>query len=96
MLLHLNELFHGRNYLGKYVDNIFYCIQILQGKGYGSQILDFAESLASIAQLEVVSCRSDLFPYYMKRGYKEVRRFPAEKYRSTSGSKIATCTRKVV
>ena len=53
---------------------------ILQGKGYGSQILDFAESLASIAQLEVVSCRSDLFPYYMKRGYKEVRRFPAEKY----------------
>ena len=58
----------------------FYCIQILQGKGYGSQILDFAESLASIAQLEVVSCRSDLFPYYMKRGYKEVRRFPVEKY----------------
>ena len=43
-------------------------------------MLDFAESLAVIAQIEVVSCRSDLFPYYVKRGFKEVRRFPAEEY----------------
>ena len=43
-------------------------------------MLDFAESLAGIAQIEVVSCRSDLFPYYVKRGFKEVRRFPAEEY----------------
>ena len=43
-------------------------------------MLDFAESLAGISQIEVVSCRSDLFPYYVKRGFKEVRRFPAEEY----------------
>ena len=56
--------------------------KIFQGKGYGSRILNFAESLAGVAQIqiEVVSCRSDLFPYYVKRGFKEVRRFPAEEY----------------
>ena len=56
--------------------------KIFQGKGYGSRILDFAESLAGIAQIqiEVVSCRSDLFPYYVKKGFKEVRRYPFEEY----------------
>lgn len=43
-------------------------------------MLDFAESLASVAQIECVSCRTDLFPFYEKRGYKEIRRFPIEKY----------------
>ena len=56
--------------------------KIFQGKGFGSRILDFAESLAGAAQIqiEVVSCRSDLFPYYVKRGFKEVRRYPFEEY----------------
>ena len=44
--------------------------------------LNFAESLAGVAQLqiEVVSCRSNLFPYYIKRGFKEIRRYPFEEY----------------
>ena len=56
--------------------------KIFQGKGYGSRILNFAESLAGVAQIqiEVVSCRSDLLPYYVKRGYKEIRRYPFEEY----------------
>ena len=40
-------------------------------------MLDFAESLAGIAQIETVSCRTDLFPFYAKRGYTEVSRYPA-------------------
>ena len=40
-----------------------------QGKGYGSKIFDFAESLANITQIDCVSCRTDLFPFYVKRGY---------------------------
>ena len=51
---------------------------IFQGKGYGSKILDFAESFASKAQLKTVSCRSDLLSIYAKRGYKEIRRYPVE------------------
>jgi hypothetical protein len=56
------------------------CLFFFQGKGIGTRILNFAESLAQIAQIEVVSCRSDLFPFYEKRGFKEIRRFPCEKY----------------
>ena len=39
-------------------------------------------TLAGVAQIqiEVVSCRSDLFPYYIKRGFKEIRRYPFEEY----------------
>ena len=51
---------------------------IFQGKGYGSRILDFAESFANKSQLKTVSCRSDLLSIYNKRGYKEVRRYPVE------------------
>lgn len=51
----------------------------LQGQGLGSRLFNFAESLASIAQIRVVSCRSDLFPIYLKRGYRELYRYPAEK-----------------
>ena len=46
----------------------------------GTQILSFAESLAPIAEIDVVDCRSDLFPYYGKRGYKEVKRIPVEEH----------------
>ena len=44
--------------------------------------LNFPESLAGVAQIqiEVVSCFSDLFPYYVKRGFKEIRRYPFEEY----------------
>ena len=47
-----------------------------QGKGIGKLLLDFAESLAEISEIEVVSCRSDLFPMYHKRGYRTIRRIP--------------------
>ena len=53
---------------------------LFQGKKYGSRLLDFAESLAGIAQIQVVSCRTDLFPLYAKRGYTEVSRTPANEY----------------
>ena len=35
-----------------------------QGKGYGTKLMDFAESLAPIQQVGVVSCRSDVMPIY--------------------------------
>ena len=31
-------------------------------------------------QVEVVSCRTDLFPMYARRGYVETERYPVEKY----------------
>ena len=52
----------------------------LQGQGLGSRLLSFAESLAPVSQVDVVSCRSDLFPMYERRGYVEKERFPVEKY----------------
>ena len=62
---------------------MFFCTYLnesFQGKGYGAKLLDFAESLAATAEIDCVSCRSDLFPLYAKRGYKEVCRVPAETY----------------
>ena len=53
---------------------------LLQGQGLGSRLLSFAEDLAPVSQIEVVSCRSDLFPMYERRGYVEKQRFPLEKY----------------
>ena len=50
-----------------------------QGQGYGSKLLAHVESLAPVAQLGCVSCRTDLLPFYTKRGYQEVqRRFISE------------------
>ena len=51
-----------------------------QGQGLGSRLLSFAENLAPVSQVDVVSCRSDLFPMYARRGYVEKERFPVEKY----------------
>ena len=53
---------------------------IFQGKGIGSKIMEFCESLAKTVQIDVVSCRSDLFPFYTKRGFKEVKRVPSETF----------------
>ena len=47
-----------------------------QGKGIGSKILDFVESLAPVAQMIVAECRSDLIPFYLKRGYVKTRLHP--------------------
>ena len=47
-----------------------------QGKGFGKLLLDFAESLAEISEVEVVECRADLILMYEKRGYKPVQRVP--------------------
>ena len=58
----------------------------LQGKGYGAKIFDFAESLAKITQIDCVSCRTDLFPFYEKRGYIEIERVPAEEYDEMKGT----------
>ena len=41
-------------------------------------MLDFAEGFAPVSQVEVVSCRTDLFPKYKRRGYTEVRRRPLD------------------
>jgi hypothetical protein len=44
--------------------------------------LNFPESLAGVGQIqiEVVSCCLDLFPYYVRRGFKEIRRYSFEEY----------------
>ena len=42
--------------------------------------MDYVEAFAPIAEIDCVSCRSDLFPFYAKRGYQEVYRVPAETY----------------
>ena len=51
---------------------------IFQGMGYGGELLDFAESTRPKSQVYVVSCRTDILPWYEKRGYKEISRCPAE------------------
>lgn len=51
-----------------------------QGQGIGKLLLDFAESLAEISEIEVVECRTDIIPMYERRGYKPVDRVPITKY----------------
>ena len=48
----------------KYIKGIKKIIITLQGKEYGANIFDFAESLAKITQIDCVSCWTDLFPFY--------------------------------
>lgn len=50
--------------------------QECQGHGIGKLLLDFAESLTEISEIEVVSCRTDVIPMYERRGYKPVDRVP--------------------
>ena len=45
----------------------------MQGYGIGRVLLDYAESLHRVTEVDVVSCRTDLLPMYEKRGYREVR-----------------------
>jgi len=53
---------------------------MLQGNGLGSQMFDFAEALAPISEVGVISVRDDLFPFYGKRGYVVTSRDPIEKH----------------
>ena len=53
---------------------------ISQGQGIGSTVLNFAESLARFPRIHVVSCRSDLFPFYQKRGYIQTKAYPVDTY----------------
>ena len=39
-------------------------------------MLNYLETLAPSAQVEVVSVRDDLIRLYGRRGYKEIKRFP--------------------
>ncbi|TRY67615.1 hypothetical protein TCAL_02722 [Tigriopus californicus] len=50
----------------------------IKGKGMGKMLLTFAESLAPTSVVWVVSCRADLFPWYIRNGYVEVKRIPVE------------------
>ena len=43
-------------------------------------MLDFTETLAEEAEVEVVSLRQDLLKMYEKRGYKKVSSVPAKTY----------------
>ena len=47
-----------------------------QGQGVGKLLLDFAESLTEVNEIEVVECRTDVIPMYEKRGYKPKSRVP--------------------
>ena len=55
-------------------------VPFLQGKGFGSILLNYAESLANNTEIEVVSIRNDLLSMYGKRGYKKISTIPAENY----------------
>ncbi|XP_057307211.1 uncharacterized protein LOC130645287 isoform X1 [Hydractinia symbiolongicarpus] len=50
-----------------------------QRQGVASRMLEYAETLADISKLDIISCRTDVIPYYKKRGYKEVARSPITK-----------------
>ena len=43
-----------------------------QGQGYGSRLMDTVEnrSNAEKCTVGVVSCREDVIPFFLKRGYK--------------------------
>ena len=49
-------------------------IFFFQGQGLGSKVLDFLEQLAPVQIIGLVSCRTDIEPMYLKRGYKVERR----------------------
>jgi hypothetical protein len=40
--------------------------------------LDFVETFANRAYVEVVSCRTDLFPFYEHRGYISTKTLPID------------------
>ena len=50
----------------------------LQGRGLGGLLLDYAETKADIAELSIVSCRTDLLGFYQRRGYRFISEVPAE------------------
>lgn len=52
-------------------------MQSFQRKGYGSKLMDWAESLAPWTQVKTVSCRVALHSWYGKRGYTLVKSYPA-------------------
>ena len=43
-------------------------------------LMTFGESFGQISQLMVPSPRNDLIDSYIKRGYKEIKRFPLEDF----------------
>ena len=45
-----------------------------QGNGIGKFLLEFAERFAPVAIVQVVSCRTDVLPFYRNNGYVEVYR----------------------
>ena len=53
-------------------------VPALQGKGVGKALLDYAEDKANITEVGIVSCRTDLFGFYERRGYKFTNEIPAE------------------
>ena len=51
-----------------------------QGQGVGTALLKFAESLAPVSRIGCVSCRTDLIPFYAKRGYIKVEHAPIKNF----------------
>jgi len=49
-----------------------------QGKGVGSALLAWAESKYPVTTIGVVSCRTDVMPWYEKKGYKTFSEIPLE------------------
>ena len=50
----------------------------LQGQGVGGALMDYAETLADMAELTIVNCRTDLLAFYQRRGYTFSYEVPAE------------------
>ena len=51
-----------------------------QGKGIGSKLLAYSETLADVSRIYLISLRNDLGQFYVKRGYKEIDRLDLYTY----------------
>jgi len=49
-----------------------------KGQGIGSQMLDWVEAKYEVTKVGVVSCRTDLFPWYRSRGYRTTLHLPLD------------------
>ena len=56
-----------------------------QHKGIGSRLLQFSETLAPVQKLFVAECRTDLIPFYKKRGFEEAKRSPIKEVMKEKG-----------
>ena len=63
----------------------------MKGRGIGSRMLRYVESLYPVTMVGVVSCRTDILPFYTKRGYNT---FAEEEFDSAGLAELSDITRR--